>query len=98
MPWIDWVEKHAIKLGLLLWLVIALSLLLTGCVSLPPVPPQAVQPPQLPSLPLEARQPPAPAFCSPTCSAGVERELSSWQSMLTGPLPREPPASAPTRP
>jgi hypothetical protein len=90
----NWLERHAIRLALLLLLVSALMLLLSGCATQPPVLAPSAQP-RLPPLPMEARQPPAPDWCSPTCSAGVERDLSSWATTLTGPQPPEPPASEP---
>ena len=36
-------------------------------------------------LPPEARQPPAPPWCSPTCSHGLTRERESWRKRMTGP-------------
>ncbi|EPM86752.1 hypothetical protein A260_15578 [Pseudomonas syringae pv. actinidiae ICMP 19068] len=38
-----------------------------------------------PELPNEARQPPAPPWCSPTCSAGLTRERENWQRLMTNP-------------
>lgn len=59
------------------------ALLLTSCAVVPkPSPPNAppivTKPPELPVLPQEARQPPTPELCSPTCSDGLRRRLESW--------------------
>ncbi len=44
----------------------------------------------IPQLPEVARQPPLPAWCSPTCAGAVARELQSWRLRL---MPLEVPAS-----
>lgn len=59
------------------------ALLLTSCglvprASPPSAPPIVTKPPELPTLPREARQPPTPELCSPSCSAGLRRRLESW--------------------
>ena len=59
------------------------ALLLTSCAvvpkpSPPNAPPTVTKPPELPALPQEARQPPTPELCSPSCSAGLRRRLESW--------------------
>ena len=63
-----------------LWM---LMLLVTGCTSkptsLPPLPAA------IPELPSEARQPPAPPWCSPTCSSGLTKERESWRLLMTAP-------------
>lgn len=76
---------------------IVLALLLSACATPPQPPGPNVEPPRLPPLPAEARQPPAPDWCSPTCSAGAEAALSSWRDTLMPPQPPEQPASAPTK-
>ena len=57
-----------------------LLLLLTACnsklIALP------VDPPAVPPLPVEAKQPTQPDYCLPTCSAGLTREQDSWRLML----------------
>ena len=58
------------------------ALLLTSCASGPKASPPnalptATKPPEVPALPQEARQPPTPELCSPTCSAGLRRRLES---------------------
>ena len=61
--------------------LLALVMLLTSCGVVPkPSPPSAVviKPPQIPPLPQEAKQPPTPELCSPTCSDGLRRRLESW--------------------
>ncbi|AHG41147.1 hypothetical protein N018_13405 [Pseudomonas syringae CC1557] len=69
-----------------LLMLLSLTLLATGCASKPESwqPPQ-VAPPVIPELPSEARQPPAPQWCSPTCSAGLTRERENWQRLMTSP-------------
>ena len=62
-----------------LWM---LALLMIGRTSkptsLPPVPA-----PVIPELLSEARQPPAPLWCSPTCSSGLTKERESWRLRMT---------------
>ena len=72
-------KSHASRLTPLL-----LCLLLTACASQPSAPAATVPP-----LPPEAEPPALPAMCSPTCSAGVERLLQSWQQQL---IEQQPPA------
>ena len=64
-------------------LLYVLGTLLTACSVVPrssppsaPTPP-ATQPPQIPALPPEARQPQSPELCSPTCSEGLRRRLQN---------------------
>ena len=59
------------------------GLLLTSCAvgpkpSAPSAPPTVTKPLEIPALPQEARQPPTPELCSPSCSAGLRRRLESW--------------------
>ena len=67
-------------------LPLALVMLLTACsvVSKPSLPsaptPPATQPPQIPALLPEARQPKTQALCSPNCSEG-------WRKLLESLLP-----------
>ena len=61
----------------------ALAVLLTSCANAPTssVPSAQLSPPipaQIPPLPPQARQPPAPELCSPTCSEGLRRRLQNW--------------------
>ncbi len=63
--------------------LLGLAVLLTSCglvprASPPNAPPIVTKPPELPALPQEARQPPTPELCSPSCSAGLRRRLESW--------------------
>ena len=71
------------KTKLQLLMLVPLMLLVTACtskpVSLPPLPAA------IPELPSEARQPPAPQWCSPTCSSGLTKERESWQRRMTEP-------------
>lgn len=73
-----------------------LALLLTACATNSPVIAPPPEPPAIPALPLQARQPPTPSICSPTCSAGLTRERQSWRNSLTRPTPQDSPASAAT--
>lgn len=70
------------------WRVLMLSaplLLVLGCASAPqPLPPVVVAPPAIPPLPSQARQPQAPAICSPTCLVQWRRQVELWQKRLTG--------------
>jgi len=69
------------------WLMLlSLTLLVSGCASKQEnwLPDQTA-PPAIPSLPSEARQPPAPPWCSPTCSSGLTKERESWQGLMTQP-------------
>lgn len=79
-----------------MWLALplcALVLLNSGCSSVsPPSYPPSVEPPQIPALPAQARQPKTPGYCLPTCSAALEIELDSWGNLLTMPTPGAKPA------
>lgn len=69
----------------------------TGCATTPlPSPPLVIAPPAIPPLPPEARQAPLPAWCYPTCSAGLTTLRKSWRFSLTSPTPQAAPASAST--
>lgn len=65
---------------------------LVGCETSTPAPSRSAVPP----LPKEARQPPAPPECSPTCSQALNVELERLAEWLTNVAPPAPPASAPT--
>ncbi|AIB35940.1 hypothetical protein PS417_10230 [Pseudomonas simiae] len=75
-------RENRTKLQMLM--LVPLMLLVTGCTStqasLPPVPAPAI-----PELPSEARQPPAPQWCSPTCSSGLTKERENWLLRMTEP-------------
>ena len=61
-------------------------LLVSGCAMKPAnSPPPSVAPARIPPLSLEARQPPAPLWCSPTCSHGLMLERESWRQLMTVP-------------
>ncbi len=67
-------------------LLLGLMLLVSGCATKPAdSPPLSVAPARIPPLPLEARQPAAPQWCSPTCSRGLMLERESWRQRLTAP-------------
>jgi hypothetical protein len=63
-----------------------LMLLATGCATKQEnwLPAQ-VAPPAIPALPSEAKQPPAPQWCSPTCSSALTKERENWQKLMTPP-------------
>ena len=72
-----------LKFALPRLMLLGLAVLLTSCglvpkPSLPSAPPIVTRPPELPALPQEARQPPTPELCSPSCSAGLRTRLESW--------------------
>jgi hypothetical protein len=70
-------------------MLLLLTALLCACAtSMPPPSPAAVPP-----LPKEARQPPTPPLCSPSCSEALRIELERLHSLLTSVAPPEPPAS-----
>lgn len=74
------------KERLLILAPLALTLLVSGCAGKPPVsPPLSVAPARISPLSLEARQPPAPPWCSPTCSHGLMRERESWRKLMIKP-------------
>jgi hypothetical protein len=66
--------------------LLAPMLLASGCVTrVPSSPPPSVAPARIPLLSPEARQPPAPPWCSPTCSHGLMFERESWRKRMTVP-------------
>ena len=65
----------------------ACLVLLNACSTVPAIAPV---PPQIPPLPLQARQPLPPTLCQPTCSAGLSMLLDSLESSPIKPsLPDE---------
>jgi hypothetical protein len=66
-------------------MLLVLVLNVTGCASAPTrwLAPQS---PEIPPLPMEARQGPLPSICSPTCSAGLATELKSLRELRTAPI------------
>ncbi len=77
-----------------LMMLLTLVLLTWGCSSVPSRP--VVVPP--PPLPPEARQPPAPSWCLPTCSAALSRTHGAWLNSPTSAASPGLPASGPTTP
>jgi hypothetical protein len=78
-------------------LLVTLTVLLQACASrLPPSSPPAVAPPRIPALSPEARQPPTPSICSPTCSASLTIEREAWRRKLIDGASPGLPASGPT--
>ena len=77
---------HRNNAPLLKLLLLGLMLLASGCATKPESSlPPSVAPARIPPLPLEARQPPAPQWCSPTCSHGLMLERESWRQRMTEP-------------
>ncbi len=77
--------------------VLLLSLLsVTGCATHTSTPSLPVEPARIPPLPQAARQPPAPAWCLPDCSTGVQTSYRAARQLLINPGSPGSPASAPT--
>lgn len=74
-----------------------LALLSSGCGHGSPLS-KPVPGPQIPPLPVAARQPAMPPTCLPTCSANASAEFDRWLSTPTPPASPVKPASAPTNP
>lgn len=79
-------------------LLLALALSATGCAQTSTVTAPPPEPPRIPALPTQARQPQMPSICSPSCSLGLTTQRESWRKRLTWPAPLERPASAPMTP
>ncbi|SIR98693.1 hypothetical protein SAMN05216501_3092 [Pseudomonas putida] len=74
------------KERLLMLALLTPMLLVSGCATKPEsLPPPSVAPARIPPLSPEARQPPAPPWCSPTCSHGLMLERESWRKLMTKP-------------
>ncbi|MCS4282471.1 hypothetical protein M2396_000736 [Pseudomonas sp. BIGb0278] len=58
----------------------------SGCTTKPASSlPLSVAPARIPPLSREAKQPPAPPWCSPTCSHGLTLERESWRKRMIEP-------------
>lgn len=62
-------------------MLLPLTLGLTACSVNSPA--SSVPPPVIPALPLEARQPPSPPSCSPTCLVNWSKRVERLQQKLT---------------
>lgn len=60
--------------------LLALMMSLPGCARQQHAP--LVEPPAIPALPTEARQPTPPPYCQPTCLEHARRSISTWQQKL----------------
>ncbi len=80
-----------LALPALLLLALLLSATLSGCASQPTYLP--IEAPRLPPLPAEARQPPIPSECLPTCSDALTTEQKSWLPTPIKPVSPASPAS-----
>ena len=71
----------------LLMLALLVSMLLaSGCsTKAPNSQPPSVAPARIPPLSPEARQPPAPPWCSPNCATGLMLERENWRKHMTAP-------------
>ena len=77
---------HTKKERLLMLVLLAPMLLVSGCATkAPSSPPPSVAPPRILPLSPEAMQPPAPPWCSPTCSHGLTLERESWRKRMIEP-------------
>ncbi|MNY27686.1 hypothetical protein D3C86_1616110 [compost metagenome] len=75
-------------------LAMLLLCLTAGCSSPPSA--TSAKPAEIPPLPPQARQPPTPSWCLPTCSAALSRDRKIWRGLLESGAPPAPSASAPT--
>ena len=67
-------------------MLLLLMLLASACTTQPSNwQPEQAAPAAIPTLPSEARQPPALPWCFPTCSGGLTRERESWRQRMTEP-------------
>ena len=74
------------KEPLLMLALLMPMLLVSGCAVNPPSSlPPSVAPARIPPLSPEARQPPAPPWCCPTCSHGLMLERENWRKLMTKP-------------
>lgn len=78
--------------------LLLLALSAAGCSQTSHVIAPPPEPPRIPALPSQARQPAMPSICSPTCSLGLTLRRESWRKRLTWPVPQESPANGPTTP
>ena len=85
------------KLTVSVLLALALIAMLMGCAahSQPPLPPVVVPSATIPPLPKEARQPPTPTWCLPTCLDAWNSEVESLRHLLESAALPARPASAP---
>lgn len=81
-----------LRLAVLTWSALLASCATTSPASLP------VKPAAIPPLPMEARQLPAPAWCSPTCTEALTARRLNSLKRLTTPEVEGSPASNPTTP
>ena len=79
--------KSALMLRAAMLLVLAVSAM--GCAQTSPVIAPPPEPPRIPALPPQARQPAKPSMCSPTCSSGLMKLRENWRKRLTSPTPQE---------
>lgn len=73
-------EWWSARVLMLAWLMSGLM----GCSAKSPGFAPEGEPPAVPSLPSEARQPVTPSACSPTCSLKWSEQVENWRQKLTG--------------
>lgn len=92
-------NKPAWKRSVLLLLLLPPLWLVTACAPPPlQLQPEPAKTARVPALTQEARQPPVPPICSPTCSDGWRSLVDSSRERLTAGASPASPASAPTTP
>ena len=84
--------KPALMLRAAMLLALAVSAM--GCAQTSTITAPPPEPPRIPALPPQARQPAKPSMCSPTCSSGLMKLRENWRKRLTSPTPQDSPASA----
>lgn len=77
-------------------MLMALAVSVIGCAQTSTVTAPPPEPPRIPALPPQARQPAMPSICSQSCSLGLTLQRESWRKRLTWPALQDSPASAPT--
>ena len=74
-------------------MLLALAVSVMGCAQTSTVTAPPPEPPRIPELPPQARQPELPSICSPSCSAGLTKLRESWRKRLTLPTQQDSPVS-----
>ena len=83
LPSRGYAVTHKKRLPLLPLMLLPLMTLLAGCAH--ELPSYHADPPAVPVLPVEARQPTPPDLCSPTCLQGLTGERENWLKRMTAP-------------
>ena len=75
-------------------MLLALAVSAMGCAQTSTVTAPPPEPPRIPEMPPQARQPAMPSECSQTCSKSLIGWRASMRKRLTLPMPPASPASA----